>query len=593
MHANRGSVFVFNLWFLVLLSSCTQSTSSPTPAPTFAPKTEPSYCSTTTSYSGGVTVTATATYQYRNVSVAGLGSVSTANIRYAEVQVLNQSGSVVQCGTTDGSGSISVIVPSGAATYTLKVLSRADNNFLKASVLNSPSENEPYSISEVFSVLSSDTSVSVSLDPAPYTNSLEGGAFNILDQVYKSNEYLRNNSNSASWCSGVCTQFTVAPKVAIYWIPGFNPRSYTGSSTVGLSFYLSADSYTYSMLKGIYILGGLYGDYNCQDTDHFDNSVIIHEYAHYLEDAYSKLDSPGGAHNGNAIIDPRLAWSEGWANFFQSAVLSSRFYRDTIGNSACSGGTALAVNLDLETQNIDIPAATPLGEGVFREISVSRMLWETIDNGTAGDGVNGGFSAVWKAFSDSSLGMASSNVRFRNVGKFNQIITELFAIYDPSKSSDFASLLSSEKQYADQTEYAEIRTAQSSSSCQKTITGSNNVSSPSGGTTSDLLRSNDFFSYYYNGTDNITLTLRYSAASGTPSDLDLYVYKEDHSLGSSSSLIAISANNYPEATPGQESVSLTGKPAGYYLVNVQVNVAQINNAANYYIEFSPGVRLCL
>jgi hypothetical protein len=524
--------------------------------------------------------------------VAGLGSVSTANIRHAEVQVLNQSGSTIQCGTTDSAGAIHVVIPSGAGTYTLKVLSRADNNFLKASILNTPSENEPYFVSKSFSVASSDTAVTVSLDPASYTNTLEGGAFNILDQVFKSNEFLRNNSNSASWCSGVCTQFTVAPKVAIYWKPGFNPKSYTGSSSVGLSFYLNADSSAYSMLKGIYILGGLFNDYNCQDTDHFDNSVIIHEYAHYLEDTYSKLDSPGGAHNGNAIIDPRLAWSEGWANFFQSAVLGSRYYRDSIGNSACSSGTALAVNVDLETQGMDFPAATPLGEGVFRELSVSRTLWETIDNGTAGDGVNGGFSTLWKAFTDTTSGMASANIRFRNMGKFNELVSNLFTTYDSSKSSAFASLLTSEKQYANQTEYAEPRSAQASAACQKTITGSSNVSSPSGGTTSDLLRSNDFFSFYYNGTDVTSLTLSYSASSGTPSDLNLYIYKEDHVLGSSGSIVVSSAFIYPESTPGQESVSLTGLAAGYYLVNVQVNSSAIGSATDYYIETTSGVRLC-
>ncbi len=581
---------IFLLCLLSALLPIACSSPSITEENTFAPATEQSYCSTASTYSSGVTVTSTAQFRYRLVTVGGLGAALTANIRHAEVQILNSSGSIVQCGTTSSTGTISMTVPNGAGTYTLKVLSRADNSYMKASVLDAPSTNTPYSISQSFSVGASDTSVSVTLPNAEYQGTLEGGAFNILDQVFKSNEYLRNNTNSASWCSGVCTVFTVAPKVAIYWKPGFNPGSYLNQASIGKSFYLNTDAPSLSMLKGIYILGGLYNDFNCQDTDHYDNSVIIHEYGHYIEDAYSVVDSPGGNHNGNSIIDPRLAWGEGWGNFFQSAVLGNSVYRDTVRNSACTSGTALLANIDLETQGTDIPAASPNGEGVFREISVSRMLWETIDNNTSGDGVNAGFSPVWEVLTDTTSGFANTSMRFRNVGKFNELMTALLATHDNTKSAGFSTLLSDEKQLANQSEYAEIRTAQSSSGCTKSITGASDVSAPGGGTTSDLLRSNDFFAYYFDGSNNAALTLRYAANSGTPSDLDLYIYPYDHNLGSG--YVTSSARAYPEPTTGVESVSLAGQAAGYYLVNVKVNSSRINNQADYYIEFSSGVRLC-
>jgi hypothetical protein len=86
------------------------------------------------------------------------------------------------------------------------------------------------------------------------------------------------------------------------------------------------------------------------------------------------------------------------------------------------------------------------------------------------------------------------------------------------------------------------------------------------------------------------MTLRYAANSGTPSDLDLYIYPYDHNLGSG--YVTSSARAYPEPTTGVESVSLAGQAAGYYLVNVKVNSSRINNQADYYIEFSSGVRLC-
>jgi hypothetical protein len=158
------------------------------------------------------------------------------------------------------------------------------------------------------------------------------------------------------------------------------------------------------MASGMYIMGGVNGD-TCADTDHFDNSVLVHEYGHFLEKDFGHSDSPGGSHNGNGIIDPRLAWSEGWANFFQSAVHGDRNYVDTTGNISCSSGTGVQIDLNLEIPQSGQDKMSPstyLGEGVFREVSVSRVLWDTMENdpsatvGTAqtatdGFGANAGF----------------------------------------------------------------------------------------------------------------------------------------------------------------------------------------------------------
>lgn len=91
-----------------------------------------------------------------------------------------------------------------------------------------------------------------------------------------------------------------------------------------LSFYKPGE-------RKLFILGGSNGNVDTADTDHFDNSIILHEYGHFLEDVYGKTDSPGGYHNGSSIIDPRLAWSEGFTNSFQGAALGKNFYLDTAG----------------------------------------------------------------------------------------------------------------------------------------------------------------------------------------------------------------------------------------------------------------------
>ena len=81
----------------------------------------------------------------------------------------------------------------------------------------------------------------------------------------------------------------------------------------------------------------------------FDNDVIIHEYAHFLESTLARTDSFGGPHNGTQPIDPRLAWSEGFANFFQAAVQETADYRDShgvTGEDSSFGGFLLNINLE-------------------------------------------------------------------------------------------------------------------------------------------------------------------------------------------------------------------------------------------------------
>jgi hypothetical protein len=552
---------------------------------------EAAYCTTNNSPSPATTITSTATYRFRNVSTFGLGNPSTANIRYAEVIITNSAGTVVNCGETSSTGTISINIPRTAGTYTLKVNSRADNNFARASILNNPTAMKPYSISASFTLTGSETSKAVTLTAATYTDSLEGAAFNILDQIVNSNEFMRNNSTCPS-LGNVCSSFSVAPKVRVFWTPGLSPGAYYGSAESAISFYIGNDESAYGMATGVYIMGGVNGS-TCVDTDHYDNSVIIHEYGHFLEKAYAYSDSPGGSHNGNSVIDPRLAWSEGWSNFFQGAVRSESRYIDTTGNVDCTGGTGVNVNLNLESiisGQDAVSGSTYLGEGIFREVSVSRVLWDTMNSNSGGDnqGANVGFGYIWKIFSDSSAGFRNSSYRFRNIGHFNELMRSLISSNASSQLTAFDNLILNERQRSDRNEYAYPLTAQTSASCTFDIQGIAGAD--------NLARSNDFFAYYFDGSSaRSTLNLRYSATpSGTPSDLDLRVWNETYTLGDNTTLMNASERLYPESGGnGLETVSFSGKSAGWYLIQVKVDPDNVNTTARYYLETNGGSeRLC-
>lgn len=574
-----------------LLAGCSGAPTGSNTSSSFAPQTEKAFCSAASNYTGGISLAATARFQARTVTASGLGAGGALTpIVHAEVQVLNSAGATVQCGVTDANGQISLIMPKVAGTYTLAVNSRADNNLYKVSVLNNTTDNQFYSLTQSFSLLGTETSVSVNLPTAGISGGALGGAFNIMHQVFLANEFLRNNSLCASY-GGICQQFTVAPRASIYWTLGFSPASYFGSPGTGLSFYAKSDDLSRGLLRGLYILGGIQGDSNCADTDHFDNSVILHEYGHFLEDVFAVSNSPGGAHDGNSIIDPRLAWSEGWANFLQSAIRGQAQYWDTIGNSSCStGSTYLGVSLNLATPTAGqdrMLAGTSSGEGVFREVSVSRLLYDVISP----TDVDAGFAIIWQVFSGVSSGLADPNVRFRNVGRFNEFLLGYLNTYNPAKAASFNTYVGNEYQLSNQSEYAQPLTLQVGGTCTRSITGAANVVS-SGRNMSNLLRSNDFFAVYYNGSNFSSINLRYSG-TGTPSDLDLYVYREDHEYGATSDIVVRSARFYPESGgTGQESVSFVGLPAGWYLLNIKVESAAVRNPATYYLETGSGARLC-
>ncbi len=545
---------------------------------------ETDYCGTSVSFSGGTTITATAQYQRFDDGTSGLSTTSVRPIRFAEVHVFTADGTRVNCTETDASGKISVMVPAGSGRYTMRVNSRANNASVKASILNNPSSNSFYSItSSVFDVSGQVSTMPITVPTASHQGTLEGGAFNILDQIYQANLYIRTNNSSG---------FTVAPKIQVYWTPGFSPGTYYDQPTSSISFYVS--QYNTSLTRGLYILGGNSGSL-CTDTDHFDNSVILHEYAHFLEDAYNKSSSPGGSHNGNKVIDPRLAWSEGWANFFQAAALGRTFYRDTTANADCSGGAMLSFSdFSMETKSTDIP--TNLGEGVFREISISRALYDSM-TGSSQDTdsfyATLGFSPIWKGFATSSGITASS--KYKNSGLFFKGVSAIVTSDLPAQATPFSAALNNEKQMIDETYYGLTLTPQAGATCTFSF-GAGEPVAESTSTGLYVRMNNRYFKYTYDGSaTRAIVNLRYQGTA-TPYDLDLIAYKEDYVLGDTSTMVATSIRTYPETGasgwPGYEQINLSGQAAGVYLINVRVFYLGARTATTFYLENSNGDRIC-
>jgi Bacterial pre-peptidase C-terminal domain len=280
-------------------------------------------------------------------------------VRNARVEVVDRaSGQVVSVSETDEEGEFVAAVPDRPG-LTIRVLSRlrsADvkilDNFTGRLYAMTRDVDDAKDLSDIDIIDTSRTS----------------GAFNILDAVQRGNALVAQADSQL-----------VPPALTIYWNEKNNDAvlaRLTGGYIRTTFFNLATNS--------AYVLGD-----RSTDSDEFDDSVILHEYAHMLAARFSRDDSPGGPHVLGDTLDPRVAWSEGWANFFSSAARGTSVYLD-------SKGPGVSLRYDLEE---NVPAGDR--QGYWSETSVHGLLWDLLDdNPDAGDNVQLPFSSIWSAFTD-------------------------------------------------------------------------------------------------------------------------------------------------------------------------------------------------
>jgi len=158
---------------------------------------------------------------------------------------------------------------------------------------------------------------------------------------------------------------TIFPDLDIHWSPAnVNTTNADGdpdpdTGEIGTSRYAVN---TALGMNGIYLLGA-----EDSDTEEYDRHVILHEFAHYLARELGRSDSIGGPHAVGDALDPRVAFSEGWATAFAAIALDDPFYLDSIGS-----GQRFVFPIDIEG-GFDASA------GWFRERSVFQLVYDLVD----------------------------------------------------------------------------------------------------------------------------------------------------------------------------------------------------------------------
>lgn len=660
-----------------MLSGCgksftTVSNNSPT-APTTSAET--AFCSTSSSYSPGVAVSGTAKFRRRGsilatqsgvVTSATTGAVIATSlpIKYAEIRVLNGS-TVVQCGTTNNIGELraldglsQLILPNEAGSYIIEVLARSNysltgtgkstNPTLNAAVKADIYSNDIYKISGTYVSNGSSGGANTPLNltaqaQESISSQIEGGAFNIYNNWVTTFEYLTNTTNTGSADVSCLTT-----RLDMFWKAGFNPATYidpnAGSST--LSFYLRDD-------HELYICGGVSGNVTSADTDHWDDSVIIHEMGHHIENVCGQMDSPGGTHYAQYRIDPRLAWSEGFGNFMGAHIVKNNlakinpnlisalpnnewlFYNDTKGynDGSVTTGTQLilmrmnkAGNGSGLGPNHDVVNANSYpGESHTREASIARGLFKGVNTCASNCGGGIGFDKYWTALGRTAGGMGLATSPFSSSAKFFE---KVFIANGNSFSSAMTNIMTSDESLhmSGSASYTVTVTSTSSgsvpanawpaygiklgtgSSCDRSVLQARSPAFTFGGD-SDQRYTNHF--YTFRKADLVGVTqIRLVPDSSCSVDLDLLVYNQDYdysqdctaydSNGNCTTVAKTTSNDvatFSRGSTSTEAVTISGLGSSYYLLNVRGYSANPNSISNstscvYRLTNQSGVTLC-
>ncbi len=154
------------------------------------------------------------------------------------------------------------------------------------------------------------------------------------------------------------------------------PTNFPGRSPSKLEAYWHQgnDNGTYYFDKRLFLLG------DQSDSDGYDDTVILHESGHWIEEVIGRTDSPGGDHDGSPT-NPTLAWSEGFSTYFSMAMTGKPIYSDSNANGGFS--------FNADTSNTKANGAGDIAQNVSEDM-VSEILWDLADGPTSDDdGVEG------------------------------------------------------------------------------------------------------------------------------------------------------------------------------------------------------------
>ncbi len=331
-----------------------------------------------TSATTTVNVTGTVTYtSYKADPTIGInyGTPVEKPIKGAVIELQNTSGTVLDSGNTTAAGTYSLTAPANASVRIVVKAALGNPTSPHTKVIDNTSSDALYALTINMitdtSNLSQSFNASSGWDGVNYSSTRSAAPFAILDVIYQAQQMVLAVDNSVLF-----------PQLLVNW--SINNKPADGDKTIGeigTSHYIDGQ---------LFILGAANND-----TDEYDTHVIAHEWGHYFEDKFSRSDSFKGDHYSNDILDPTVAFGEGFGNALSGMVMDDPLYIDTNGISQAT--VALYINLEADSVlDTDAHVQGNLLDGFYAETSIQEVLYDLYDSGTYDDDAIGlGFTPIY------------------------------------------------------------------------------------------------------------------------------------------------------------------------------------------------------
>ena len=326
-----------------------------------------------------VTLSGTVTYTYYSATETGIAYNSPIEkpIRGAVVALQNSSGTVLATTNTSQTGTYSFSAPANSTVRVVVKAALGLPNSPRVTVVDNTNGGALYGtyldVTTGTANLTANFNASSVWGGTSYSGERAAAPFAILDTIYQAEVLIKSADPNVQF-----------PALVVNWSIKNKPTSGDKAiGDIGTSHYQNGN---------LYILGA-----DGLDTDEYDTHVMAHEWGHYFEGNLGRSDSIGGSHGPEDILDPRVAFGEGWGNALAGMVLNDPIYIDTSGASQATIGLKMNVETDsvLDTQ----PSTTNtnyLVDGFYSESSVQEVLYDLFDSGaTDDDSLSLGFKPIY------------------------------------------------------------------------------------------------------------------------------------------------------------------------------------------------------
>ena len=321
-----------------------------------------------------VTISGKVQYEFvpPNANCNGLNYIGTLirPIRQATVQIINStSGAVIDEMPSNDAGDYSFSINANLSVF-LRVRAELKRSGATSSWdvevrdntanTNSPIRTRPLFVLDGAAFNSGTVNMTRNLTAttgwtgASYKEARAAAPFSVLDTIYNVMKVVIAADPQVNF-----------PALDAYW--SVNNSSATGTGVfsddvangdLGTSFYFG---------NGLYLLGK-----ENDDTEEFDDHVVVHEWGHYFEDNFSRSDSVGGAHALGQSLEMRLAFGEGFATALSGIGLDDPAYCDTSGAGQNNG-----FSIDIENDRFGV-------DGWYNEVSVLNLIYDLWDDSNDG-----------------------------------------------------------------------------------------------------------------------------------------------------------------------------------------------------------------